>query len=404
MSADILVLDVPSENRAGLRANLQKAKNIATLEIPKVLDASLDSVPQWIACDPVSGSRLADFLTATPALPPHLWAELARTALIGCAALRSQGIQAFQMSENTFVIDRTDVHMADVWAGSMQESDLYPAERTRLVDVTATDDKLAIGRILTLAMGVDLHTDDGELRAALDNGFNQGHIDFVKSLTASNAAARPTTEKALRAIPGRNPEWSIPVFALDKPGRQRAKRRAQKGVLWAGAAVLAAAAVAGGFVFLSGGSNSSDGDTASAPSPQPTSLDPVIELRLTLAKGEAEPEVFTDVDEYSFRYCYPEANLRTDEIPERLVFQRLVGDEWETDPDIDVRVVPSQRCPDGESAVTLTAPAPLADSLTEAWTSCQDFRVLIPRLSSDKRAPIRFCLQQREVSNQSTDS
>lgn len=403
MSADILLLDVPTQNRMGLRSNLQKSKTIATLEIPKVLDASLDSSPQWIACDPVSGERLYQYLNTNDSLPPHLWAELARTALIGCAALRSADIKGFQMSLNTFVIDRDDIHMADVWAGSMQESELYPPDKTRLSDLMSTDDKFAIGRLLTAAMGMDLQQGSEGTQVPAVDGFSQQHVDFVTSLMAPDQGSRPTTEQALRSIPGRNPSWAVPVFALDKPGRQRAKRKMQKGLIWAGAGAAAIAALAGGLIWLTGDSEPADAQVAEASSAE-LPADPDIELRLTFAKDSAEPVIFTNVDEYSFLYCYPDANLRMEEIPDRLVFQRLTGDEWETDRDVTVAVGASEECPDGESAVTFETAAPPRGYLTDEWTACRDFRVLIPRLSSDKRAPIRYCLQQRKVSGDTTTS
>ena len=403
MSADILVLDVPSQNRLGLRSNLQKSKTLSTLEIPRVLDASLDSVPQWIACDPVSGERLSEYLIANKFLPKDLWAELARTSLIGCAALRSADIKGFQMSLNTFVLDGNDIHMADVWAGSMQPSDLYPPDKTRLSDLMAVDDKFAIGRLLASAMGVDISGESLDMTAATTHGFDEQHIAFVQMLMRDDRSSRPTTESALKAIPGRRSEWAIPVFALDKPGRQRAKRKLQRGLIWASVGAVIVAMIAGLVLWLTGDSGTEEGEVAQAIVVE-ASPDPVVELRLSLAKGDFEPVIFTDADEYSLEYCYPDANLNMDEIPDRLVFQQLNGEKWITDDSVKVQVKTSTTCPDGESAVTFTTAAPPRGYLTDDWTPCRDFRVLIPRLSSDKRAPVRFCLQQRKTSETPTAS
>lgn len=396
LSADILLVDVATDSRAALRANLQRAKGVFSLEIPRVLDSSLDTSPQWVASDPVSGQRLADVLQDRSALSPHQWAELAKTALIGCAALRAQDIKAFQLSGNTFVIDRNDVHMVDMWAGMFVPSAMYPEEKSRLNELSPQDDKYAIGKILTFAMGIDPGAEAISVDQVMSAGYTQAHMDFISRLTSDRAEERPSTERALRMIPGGDPGWTVPVFALDKPGRQRAKQKAQRGLIVGAVGILGVALIVGAIAFLGSRSNGpASGTQANDAGTNSEISEPIVEARLSYVNQDAPPEVFTDADFYSFSWCFPDDNLRMDEIPSRLVLQELDQDEWKTDSDVIVRIVPLVKCGDGLSAVSFTAPLPDVTPTSEEWTPCKDYRVLVPRLSSERRAPIRFCLQQR---------
>jgi len=397
LAADILVVEVSPASRAGFRANLERAKSVFSLEMPRVLDASLDHEPRWVASDKQTASRLSEHLETQDHLEPQQWAELAKTALIGCAALRANGIKAFQLSPNTFVIDSADIHLSEVWAGSYHPNPLYPDEGKLLNELTTADDLRAIGRLLAISMGAAPELTDFSAASLEDFGYTDEHLEYVRRLTAADPRTQPSTEVAIKTIPGRDPSWTVPIFALDKPGRVRAQRHAQRGILWGAAAVVGAGLIAGlGFLLNSNGGDSSDGGTESdlqSTSEEQAAL--IREVRLTFAQEGADPVVMEVADTYDFSWCYPEANLNTDEIPDRLVLQSLDGEKWTTDRSVDVEVVTSPQCSGDELAVSLTAPLPTVLDEPFGWTSCSDYRVLIPRLSSDRRAPIRYCLQVR---------
>jgi len=405
LKANILVVEMTPESRSGFRSNLQRAKRMQSLEIPQVLDLSVDRSPSWVASDLVPGRRLSQRLDAGETLTLDEWAELAQTALIGCAALRYNQVRAFQISTNSFVLTDTDILMSDIWAGSYNPGPLYPTDGKTLSDLDARDDHLAIARLLSLAMGSSLETFPPTVTEVTSRGFTAAHAQFVADLANDNASQQFSTEGALRAIPGRDPSWTVPVFALDKPQRARAKRRLQRIALWGGGAA-ALAAVAFGIWLITGGqlqgadSSAQDNPAGMESPPEEPSLRH--EARITFTREEFGTQTQEVNETYDFLWCYPLENLRVDEIPDRLVFQELINDEWQTDRSVQVDASSSPDCADDEVGVSFSAPLPSKPDKPLGWTGCRDYRVLIPRLSSERRAPIRYCLQVRAYEEMSS--
>lgn len=405
LSADVTLLTAEVTDIPLITSSLERSKGIFALEVPSVLDYSISAEARWVASDCASGDRLSTILAQRDALHPDQWVNVARTALIGCAAFRSAGIRGFQLSLNTFVIDGDSVIMADAWASAFQRSDLYDVASPYLHDITSADDKYAIGQILTIAMGLDPSTDDFDLPTLVSRGYTHEHVAFVQQLTNARISQRPTTETALKSIPGGNPDAVLPLFALDHPDRYMRKRKARKAFAWIAAIALGIAAVAGGtFIVLDAGDEppSSGSETAA---PVPTSEAPLDrEVRITLVNKEGPREIQIASEEFRFTWCYPEANMNMDEIPERLVFQQLDGEEWITDESVSIYLGSASKCAQEEVALSTTAPLPAITNLNLTWSPCQDFRILIPRISSDRRAPVRFCLQQRAADQSDNDA
>lgn len=405
LSADVTLLTAEVTDLPLMTSSLERSKGVFTLEVPNVLDYSINAEAQWVASDCASGDRLSRVLSERDALHPGQWTNVARTALIGCAALRSAGIRGFQLSLNTFVIDGDSVIMADAWASAFRRSDIYDVASPYLHDITSVDDKYAIGKILTLAMGLDPSTDDFDLPTLISRGYTQEHVAFVQQLTNIRLSQRPTTERALRAIPGGNPDEVLPLFALDRPDRHMRKRKARKAVAWVAAIAVGIAAVAGGSLLVFGGGGDPPTSESATAAPVPTieaALDR--EVRITLVNKEGPREIQKESEEFRFTWCYPEANMNMAEIPERLVFQQLEGEEWTTDESVSVYLGTASKCTPDEVALSATAPLPAIPNLNRTWSPCQDFRILIPRISSERRAPVRFCLQQRAAEQSDSDA
>lgn len=398
LRADLTVLSQSAPNERRLDIDLGASKHVFALQIPNVLDFSASANPPWVAADPAPGLRLTEVLASADALSPRQWTELGRSALLGCAALRSARIRTFQLSPNTFTIDGDSVYMADAWTNEFHRNPYYDIASPYLSEVTPTDDKYAIGKLLMLAMGLDPSDPNPTLSSVASYGYTDKHLDYVRQMTSPRLTQRPSTEAALRSIPGGDPDVAIPLFALDRPERVLLKRKLVKAALWAGAVAAGGTAlVAVFFVFLDSSEEPPTAQTQVADvSESPAGIEPR-SVRITLVNKDGPEQILEESSEFKFTWCYPEANMNMDEIPDRLVFQRLDGDEWITDESIAVYMGTASKCADDEIALSSTAPLPDVNSLTTLWSDCQDFRILIPRLSSDRRAPVRFCVQQRAI-------
>lgn len=398
LEADLLLINVPPHALSLLDNALKMSKRVLTHEFPRVLDYSLNRSVTWIASDRTDGNRLGPVIGEEQALSLPLWAELAKTALIGASALRSVGIDTFQMTPDTFIVTGDgDVVLADFWSAELQPGPFNAPDASRLNRLSSADDVFTIGKILIAAMGIDPAAKP-ELAVISERGYTQAHLDFVASLTSPNPQDRPSTQRALETIPGADPSWTVPVFALERPGVARAKRKAQKMILLAGVGAVVLGVLAGGALLLKdrfGSDARADGPADKQVSASAEPADNTYTLRLTLAKGDETPEIFTNVDDYTFGVCSTNTKLLTPSVAKRIEFQTLLNDEWITLK--DVRAVTAQEpgmCRDKEVRVSVTLPAPDPRGAPGQWSKCTDFRLLIPE-GKKNRTPVRYCLQTR---------
>ena len=397
LSADIMLIDAPAGVRTRLSTDVVASKAIVTNELPRALDSSMTSDLQWIASDVVPGRRLKQTLEVNGPLSTQAWAELAKTALVGCAALRAAGISSFQLTDNTFVIDGDEVHMADFWAGRPAHGPFLPDTGRPLNHLVAADDKDAIGRILLVAMGCDADATVPESDEGLRGGFGNAHLDFVRALTSPNPSARPTTEVALRSIPGGDPTWGVPIFALDKPWKPRMKRRAQRGLLWVGVAAAVVGLAVVGLRWLGQSASTDNGAAvASVPTEQSSSATPqgAREIRFSFSKGEAPDQVFAVSPPTEFFFCYQSKDI--DRGSSRgVTLEEFAGDTWMRRDDLKPVMAKTSKCPKGTIAIAFTPSVPELETSSAEWTPCQELRVLVPMTGDKGRKAIRICVQQR---------
>ena len=397
LAANILVLEGAGSLNAPLTAALNASKRLSTREIPAVLDFAVDVSPPWVASTEVTGTRLGDLVEHSGALEPRQWAELARTALIGCAALRSVNIGAFQLTPNTFVVTQVDVHLTDFWATQVNPSPFEPPTDGGAPSNASTHDMAVIARLLAYAMGLDPEQIHSATSEGLRHGFTSEHLAFLKSLAPVEGGQPLTTEKAVKAIPGRDPSWTVPPFALEKPWKPRAQRKMQSIILRAALVLAVVGAVAGLIAWVRIASSGDEAPIAAEVVEDPTKQpEPTRLIKLTYLGKEPTEDILTDVSTYTFVSCFDKNDLRMSEIPERLVLQKKVAGVWKSDPNVNIKVEELPRCKDAGAALTFTAPILTTENVSDQWSPCQDFRVLVPRVSTSKRANIRFCIQQRQ--------
>ena len=390
--ADIVVLDASAPAAGTLTGDVTRSKEILSHEIPKVLDASLARSPYWIASDDAHGTLLGSVLEDSGPLQPPAWAELAKTALIGCAALRSAQVSSFQLSPNTFVVDGDDIHMCNYWSATLESGPFTPPGRSRLRDLTAADDNFAIGRLLQLAMGLPLDrplTSDSEI----PTGYTSEHVHFVKRLITTDPTHQLSTETALRSIPGRDPSWSVPVFALDKAWQPRLKRRAQRLTIWVMvAAVVAVAALIGISWITRSSSGAEDGSAATASVPSPGGS-PTRIVRVRAFGGEFPEQILENASLYQIDLCVKARDLALGGDARAPRLQELIEGTWTTTSS-QVVVARDDACGRKEARVSFTGLAPNSPA-AEDWGPCQSLQVVIPRKSSGKPLRIQYCVEQR---------
>lgn len=393
LTADILILDVAPGWMTVIEGDLSGGKKLYSHELPGVLDWSLGAQPRWIASEAVAGTRLEQVLRESGPLDPASWAELAKTALIGCAALRAAHIRSFQLTGDSFVVDGRDIHMTEYWAGVFDDSPFTPEGRSSLSQLSAADDKYSIGKVLTLAMGLDPATGIPSDWIPERHGFTPAHVQFVQQLCDSDPSARPTTETALLSIPGRDPSWTVPVFALDKPWKPRVKRKLQRLVLIGVVGVALVAALALGINWLS--QSAGPGDEAGA---APAISDPpkpdVREVQITFPNGEGKTLRDAANVNYTVWVCYPAKKLDRSK-PNQLVLEEQVDEAWRKVDVPSLRVDESRFCPKQGVALQYVAAVSAQAPLTTLWSPCRNFRLLVPLKGSTKRDSIRICVQQR---------
>lgn len=390
--ADIVVLDASGPDAGTLNGDVTRSKEILSHEIPKVLDASLARSPYWIASDDAHGTLLRGTLEDSGPLQPAAWAELAKTALIGCAALRSAQVTSFQMSPNTFVVDGDDIHMCNYWTASLEDGPFTPPGRSRLRDLTAADDKFAIGRLLQLAMGLPLDkplSSDSEL----PTGYTIEHVDFLKRLMSTDPTHQLSTEAALRSIPGRDPSWSLPVFALDKAWRPRMKRRAQRIAVWTAVAAVVSVAALAGISWIAQSSDGAEAEAASAASESSAAVTPMRIVRVRALGGEFPDQILENASRYQVDLCVKAGDLALGGDAADPRMQELIDGKW-TKTSIPVVVSRNEACGNKEARVSFNGLAPNSPA-TQDWGPCQSLQVVIPRKASKKPLKIQYCVEQR---------
>ena len=390
--ADIVVLDTAGLGVGSLDGDVTRSKAILTYEIPKVLDAALARSPYWIASDDAHGTLLGRALENSGPLAPTAWAELAKTALIGCAALRSAQVSHFQMSPNTFVVDGDDVHMCNYWSASLEDGPFTPPGRSTLGDLTPADDRFTIGRLLQLAMGLPL---DRPLSSdsIIPAGYTIEHVDFLKRLMASDPTNQLSTEAALRSIPGRDPSWNVPVFALDKAWQPRMKRRAQRVAIWVAVAALVAVTALAGISWIARSSDGPEVSSESGASDQSALGAPTRVVRVRALDGEFPDEVLENASLYQVDLCVNarDLDLGSDAADPKL--RELIEGEWAT----TTRKVVVERddsCGKKQARVSFAGLAPNSPA-TDEWGPCQSLQVVVPRKAPNKPLKIEYCVEQR---------
>lgn len=395
LSADIMVLDVPGSRVGSLDADVTRSQAIVSYEIPKVLDAELARAPMWIASDDSEGTLLGTTLEESGPLSPSAWAELAKTALIGCAALRSVGVRNFQISPQTFTVTADDIHMCNYWAAKLEPSPFTPPGKTSIAELGPSDDKFAIGKLLQLAMGLSPARPIGD-EQTLPVGYTQEHIAFIRQLTSTEPTSGMSTEFALRAIPGRDPRWTVPIFALDQAWKPRMQRRAQRIAIWAMAISVALTAVflAARWIGGSWGSESVSpaGPEGTSGSDQPGT--PTRIIRIRSFNGEFPEETLTNASVYQLAFCIENTNLDLGRKATKPSLNELRDGDWERI-SRNVVVTGGRPCRDKEARVTLQAVASTAVRATEDWSPCQSMQVSIPREGERKPELIEYCVEQR---------
>lgn len=390
--ADIVVLDASTPDAGTLAGDVTRSKEILSHEIPKVLDASMERSPYWIASDDAHGTLLGSTLEDSGPLQPPAWAELAKTALIGCAALRSARVSSFQISPNTFVVDGDDIHMCNYWSATLESGPFTPPGRSRLRELTAADDKFAIGRLLQLAMGLPLDrplTSDSEIPP----GYTREHVDFVKRLMTTDPTHQFSTETALRSIPGRDPSWSIPIFALDKAWQPRLKRRAQRLAIWVTVAAVVAAAALVGISWITRSSGGAEDGSAAAASAPSAGGSPTRIVRVRAFGGEFPDQILADASLYQIDLCLKAGDLALGRDAGDPRLQELIEGKWTTT-SVQVAVARDDACGKKEARVSFTGLASNSPA-TEDWGPCQSLQVVIPRKNSGKPLKIQYCVEQR---------
>lgn len=393
LTADILILDVAPGWISVIDGDLTGGKKLYSHELPGVLDWSLGAQPRWIASEAVAGARLQHVVRESGPLDPQSWAELAKTALIGCAALRAAHIRSFQLTGNSFVVDGSDIHMTEYWSGVFEDTPFTPEGRSSLSQLSAADDKYSIGKVLTLAMGLDPVTGIPSDWTPEQHGFSSAHVQFVLRLCDPDPAARPTTESALLSIPGRDPSWTVPVFALDKPWKPRAKRKLQRLALIGIAGVAVAAALALGINWLSQSAGQGD-EVGAAPATSEPPLPGAREVQITFPNGEGKTLQDDAEVNYTVWVCYPTQKLDRTKL-DRLVLEEQVDEAWRKVDAPSLRVNESRSCPKRRVALQYVAPVAAQAPLTTLWSPCRNFRLLVPEKGSTKSDSIRICVQQR---------
>lgn len=390
--ADIVVLDASRPDAGTLGGDVTRSKEILSHEIPKVLDASLAQSPYWIASDDAHGTLLGHALEESGPLRPPAWAELAKTALIGCAALRSAQVSSFQMSPNTFVVDGDDIHMCNYWSTSLEGGPFTPPGRSRVRDLTAADDKFAIGRLLQLAMGLPL---DRPLpsESEIPNGYTIEHVNFLKRLMSTDPTDQLSTEAALRSIPGRDPSWSIPVFALDKAWQPRMKRRAQRAAMWITIAAVVAVAALVGINWITRSSGGAEAESAPAASESSEGGTPARIVRVRAFGGEFPDEILENASLYQIDLCVEAGDLALGRDAAEPRVQELIEGKW-TSTSRELVVARDDACGPKEARVSFSGLAPNSPA-TEEWGPCQSLRVVIPRKAAKKPLRIEYCVEQR---------
>ena len=390
--ADIVVLEAPGAGAGTLEGDVTRSKEILSHEIPKVLDASLARSPYWIASDDAHGTLLGRALEDSGPLRPAAWAEFAKTALIGCAALRSAQVTNFQMSPNTFVVDGDDIHMCNYWSTSLESSPFTPPGRSRLRDLTAADDKFTIGRLLQMAMGLPL---DRPLpsESEIPTGYTIEHVRFLERLMSTDPTNQLSTEAALRSIPGRDPSWSVPIFALDKAWQPRMKRRAQRLAIWGMVAAVVAVAALAGISWITRSSGGAEGESASAAAEPSTGAAPTRIVRVRALGGEFPDRILENASLYQIDMCVKAGDLALGGDAEDPKIQELINGKWTTT-SVQVVATRDNACGKKEARVSFTGLASNSPA-AEEWGPCQSLQVVIPRKDSRKPLKIEYCVEQR---------
>lgn len=390
--ADIVILDPPGSRVGILAGDVDRSKAILTYEIPKVLDSSLGQEPYWIASDDAHGKTLSLTLEESGPLDPAAWAELAKTALIGCAALRSARVTNFQLSPNTFMVDGDEIHMCNYWSTKLDPGPFAPPGRIGLQDLGPADDKFAISRLLTLAMGLPLDK-PLTLETIVPSGYTAEHIRYLKDLASTDPVKQLSTESALRSIPGRDPSWNVPVFALDKAWQPRMKRRAQRTAIWVSLAAMVAAVALVGLNWLTGslGESGSESEASAAESSAPST--PTRIVRIRAFEGEFPDKILENASLYQIDLCLKRGDLDLGPDAPDPKLQELVEGKWTT---TARRAVVTDDTDCGKRQVRVSFSGLATNSpATEEWGPCQSLQLVVPRKAPKKPLKIQYCVEQR---------
>lgn len=211
----------------------------------------------------------------------------------------------------------------------------------------------------------------------------------------------------------RRPREIAPPDAYDSGGARGRDPRRRMIVAGAVAGVLL---VAGTAAFAVSRGGSSDGPTAdsapaappassappspsspAAPSPSPTPSPTPVEqssVRVNYQSSSIPDKVFVNTLDWTFDVCSTDASLTASEIVSKVGLYRRVGDSWERVPATPTAIA-GGRC--GAKKVNLTldasAQAPSTSANVGEWSTCVQYRVVIPATKRFAKTYVDMCLQ-----------
>jgi hypothetical protein len=139
--------------------------------------------------------------------------------------------------------------------------------------------------------------------------------------------------------------------------------------------------------------------TASPPSPKPTAMQVTHDIRVTYANTSIDTGLFRDTLTWQVDVCTPDKELLKDETLSRVRLYLRQDDTWIRQP-ATAEAALGGRCQKGSVNLTIPqterAPAGLDN---DTWTTCSDYRAVLPETKNFARTTVDFCQQvrQREV-------